>query len=294
MNSVIAHKGFITFLIITGIVTTTLIGYNLILKTNSNRINASNGEFVVTEISTANISHNGSQIIWKTKNDSTGSIVYTDKPEFCEIDNQDTCIEEISAEESTEHIVNLTYLSPETKYYFKIKDKTGKYHPEGAPISFSTIKEDETADSKNNTYYIRKYTGPDYLGIIPEEISKILEMIGEEGNDNQDLENKSTDNDPGDVENGSEDNTKDTTTTGADKDFTDSEETNNEEGSNNGDTENVLGIESYNNEYVSKLISEEFYNALKYGDKNYDFNKDNVVDILDYPLFIHFITAKED
>jgi hypothetical protein len=282
MNSVIAHKGFITFLIISGIIFTTLIGFNLISKTQSYSTNASNGDSEPLEITTTNISQNGARVSWKSKNAMIGSVVYSNKPDYCEIKYDDNCLEIKTDNESTEHTVDLFNLLPDNTYYYKIKTKTGTYYPEGIPISFTTIKADEIVDEKNNTYYVRKYTGPDYFGIIPQEITKIIDLVG--GNKVEDTKQNDTKNDE----------INDSNVPGKDTESnTDSENINPDDLKKSENvTPDVLGIST--SDFVGQLVSEEFYTALKYGDKKYDFNKDGTVDILDYPLFIEFISNRDD
>jgi len=60
-------------------------------------------------------------------------------------------------------------------------------------------------------------------------------------------------------------------------------------------TSAVLGISTHqtaNN--TTKIKYKEFEKAIKVNDLNYDFNKDNIVDTTDYPLYIEFITNQED
>lgn len=60
-------------------------------------------------------------------------------------------------------------------------------------------------------------------------------------------------------------------------------------------TSAVLGISTTKPESETIEVKyAEFEKAIKDHDKNYDFNKDGVVDTTDYPLYIEFITNQED
>lgn len=226
MNSVEGYKGFITFLILSGILFTVLFGFNYISKTQSLTTKASPSATTPLNIEIQNVTASTAEVKWTTQESANGVVALSMSETLC-INNND-CIEIKEATPTKSHLLRLVNLNSNTQYFFQVKDSNNNYYPESGPITFTTTQ----AFSETDTRIIT----PDSFGIEPNEpVSPSFEPL---------IDNHS-----------------------------------------------VLGR---NTNVVDQLITDEFKEAMIFNNENYDFNKDGQVTVSDYPLFIQFITNRED
>ena len=285
MNSVQAYKGFITFALFLGFSSALLLGYRYIVtKPTQTQSNAGQEAIVPTNVFTTSVSKNSATITWETKQADTNTLYYSDNNDACMTDVQN-CKKYEETTLNKYHLAELNNLKPNTVYYYRIQTSTGVY-PNKDVYSFKTESESnkENSDESNDTEENTNENNTDKAE---------TDKSNNQQEENQSEEETNTNDNPKSESNTSED------------DFdgikpldnnSNKDEKNKEAGDTNesdydgiqpNTNDTVLGTSTIN---TNDLIKEEFQKAIKYNDSNYDFNNDGVVNDLDYPLFIYFIT----
>ena len=231
MNSVEGYKGFITFLILSGILFTVLFGFNYISKTQNVSTKASLSATIPLNIEIQNVGVDTAEVKWTTQEATNGIVALSMSEASCK-DNAD-CTEVEETVATTTHLLRLVNLNSNTQYFLQVKNSDYNYYPDSGPISFTTKAQIFPSVNIIDT----KVTELDSSGIQPyEPVSPTFQSLIE------------------------------------------------------GDS-NVLGK---NTTVVDQLITDEFKEAMIFNDEKYDFNNDGRVTVSDYPLFIQFITNRED
>lgn len=172
MNSVQGYKGFITFLILSGILFTVLFGFNYISETQGTDTKASVPAITPLNITIQNVTETTAEISWTTQDSSEGIVAFTMDQTPC-TDPSSKCIEVKESNPTTSHQIKLINLNSNTEYYFYIKTGEGKYYPEDRSKSFVTKQtfepmtqvEKSVIDESSGIVIIDELGQPDFEGI---------------------------------------------------------------------------------------------------------------------------------
>lgn len=172
MNSAQGYKGFITFLLIVGILFTVLFGFNYISQTQNTEIKASVPKVSPLNVLVQNITETSAEITWTTEDTSQGIVTFTMSDIKC-ADNNSTCTDVKEAEQTKSHSIRLINLNSNTEYFFYLKMADGKYFPEDKALKFVT-KELVEPTSQIKQSIVEGFTNPsdsnsDFEGILVDE-----------------------------------------------------------------------------------------------------------------------------
>ena len=139
MNSVEALKGFLTFLLLVGIFSTSYVAFNLTNNT-SLLTNAFTDNNKPTNIILKDITKNSVIVNWETKKALVGEVIYSTTDKSCLNENSSSCLVmlEQTTQARTNHSILIGNLEPNTTYYIYIKTPTALY-PLSGPIDFRTF-----------------------------------------------------------------------------------------------------------------------------------------------------------
>lgn len=257
MNSVEGYKGLLTFLILSGVVLTALIGFDYISKVTNTLSTASEDQIIPLDTTIKDITSNSATVTWSTIEPIKGTIVYGTQKDLCTSSNNSSCNEINEATQNTTHTIILANLLPNTSYYLGIKIGA-KYYPLDKPLKFKT----KPATTKQNN-------APSHIEGKSDFRSKIL-------NNTSDSEGITPiNNNNGDYSGIQLTPTFQSLSTPQQ------------------DTENssVLGLQANR---IDENLTEEFNKAMLRNDLNYDFDQNGEIDLLDYPYFIEFVKNEGD
>ena len=251
---------------LSAIVITSVVGINIATKPSSDtRTRASENKDIPQEIRAENLTSNSADIRWYTTENSQGKVVYTTNSIMCDTSTLDQCDGFAETESVQDHKINLSNLQPNTLYIYKVLMNNALYPDD--PLTFKTLPDDfpNTPNVNDN------------------------EKVNDQDNGNQKVE-------PDNFTPDSKPTTPDYEGIIIEKPTDTKQKSNTQTGSSDStnigdDSYGVLGKQT---NIIDQMIVEEFTEAMKYNDKNYDFNKDGKVTNADYPLFIEFIRNKED
>lgn len=177
MNSVEGYKGFLSFLILSAVGISLVVGYNVATSPKSDtRTRAGQSDSTTPlEINIENVSSNSSEVSWFTKENTLGEIIYTNNNLMCEVSNLNECYRVVENQPTQNHVVQLNNLEPNSLYILKILID-GNLYPQGDPLSFKTLPlernseteaENENADQTINQTPDYNEMEPEYQGIDP-------------------------------------------------------------------------------------------------------------------------------
>ncbi|PIR42599.1 hypothetical protein CO058_02975 [candidate division WWE3 bacterium CG_4_9_14_0_2_um_filter_35_11] len=172
MNSVQGYKGFITFLILSGILFTVFFGFNYISQTQNTDTKASVPATIPLNITYQNISTTSVEIVWTTQEPVQGIVAFSMSDNQCE-NESNPCIEVKESDPTTSHFIKLINLNSNTEYFFHIKSTDNKYYPQGESVKFITTEMIEpltqikkSAIDESSGITVDEKT--DFEGIIPQ------------------------------------------------------------------------------------------------------------------------------
>ena len=272
MNSHESAKGFISFIILSAVIGLSVLSLKYISNSTNLISMASNRSSTPQYVEAGSVLNDSATISWYTNNSTIGILIYSDNKNCFEDkkNNYQNC-ELLSETESTKnHSIQIENLNPGTTYYYKIKGDSFVY-PENEPSVFTT--EDTTG------------FGTDVVETVPSTDPKSDELESEAIIMMESFEN----NEPASTLEESTPTTENNVTK-------DKNTVNDFDGFGEANTEQVLGISttSKTQQKISATIIDEFREALVFNNLKYDFDKNGKVENPDYPLYIQFISNKED
>lgn len=137
MNSVEGYKGFITFLVLSGILFTVLFGFNYISKTQNTNSKASISASIPLNTTSQNVTETSAEITWTTQDESQGIVAFTMSNTLCSNETL-PCTEVKELNATSSHNIKLINLNSNTEYYFFIKTLDNKYYPPDQSLKFTT------------------------------------------------------------------------------------------------------------------------------------------------------------
>ncbi len=288
MNSVQGYKGFITFALLVTFSFGLLIGYQYIInKPTQTHSNAGVQANIPTDVYTTKVTDSSATVSWNTKFPDTNTVYYSDNEQNC-LNKVEACKTYKETTINPTHTVTLNDLSPATIYYYRIETNTGIY-PSDTTYSFKT---NEMNENSNKDKIDKKSNAQDNNNNITKDDSLNTDNNTETKDNATNEKNTNTENNINDSQDQSADDFDGIQPT----QNTQSESKNADQSVNQSDdydgfetSSPVLGVGTVN---IDEIVQDEFKTAMKYNDSNYDFNHDGIVDDLDYPLFIYFVTSE--
>lgn len=142
MNSAVGYKGFVTFLILLGIILTATLSLSYVIEPDSTTSSASESKVEPLELRISDISFDEATLSWITQDKTTATVLYDTDWSRCERDNA-ACLSQTINIESTSHNIAITGLNSDTEYYVKVKSGEQLF-PEGKPLSFRTLPQSQS------------------------------------------------------------------------------------------------------------------------------------------------------
>jgi len=129
-------KKTLIFLIISGILLTSLIGFNKIAET---RLLQKDTTTDPIDLKVKILTDTKVVITWKTKDETLGTLIYSPYKDLCQVKTTSAfCLEKSEDIKSDQHKIMLDKLSKNKKYYFAIKTITGLYKKGDQYLYFKT------------------------------------------------------------------------------------------------------------------------------------------------------------
>lgn len=172
MNSTEGYKGFLTFLILAGIVLTALVGFRYIQKPTNTTSQADIEKLTATDVVATDITASSAKISWKTESDTLGGVSVSLFNTPCAPENTQCATLDATEGLAKDHSVVLNALDAGATYYYQIRID-GQLFPEKTLFSFTT----KSVENQPSPVEPLRTVEPEFQGIMPSQTAPSLPVV---------------------------------------------------------------------------------------------------------------------